>query len=64
MNYISTYDEVDHEMKPSLKEMEVIYGRGYEILKQLGYNGKVCGVKDQGICVPIDPNMQEITKGH
>lgn len=62
-NYTSTYDEDDHE-NPSSKAMEAINGRGYQLLKQLGYNGKGCGVKEQGICVPIEPNTQETTKGH
>lgn len=44
-NYTFTYDECDHEKPPNPKEMEKIYGRGYELLKKLGYNGKWCCIK-------------------
>lgn len=40
--------------------MERLYGRGYELMKQLGYNGKGCGKHEQGICVPIEPNTQDM----
>lgn len=42
--------------------MEAIYGRSYQILKQFGYNGKGCGVKEWGNYVPIELKMQEKTR--
>lgn len=38
--YTSTYDKIDHEKPPSLREMEALYGKGYQLLKQFSYNGK------------------------
>lgn len=32
-------------------------------MRHLGYNGKGCGAREQGIHVPIDPNTQETTCG-
>lgn len=61
--YTSTYDGIDHEKPPSSKEMEALYGKGYQLLKQFGYNGKGCGMKEKGIRVPIEPNIQETTRG-
>lgn len=54
MDYTFSYDETEYEKSPSLKEMEKLYGRGYQLLKQFDYNGKGCGVKEQGICSPIE----------
>lgn len=43
--------------------MEALYGQGYQLLKQLGYNGKGCGLKEQVIRVPIEPDIQETKSG-
>lgn len=32
-------------------------------MKQIGYSWKGFGAREQGICVPIEPNMQGMTNG-
>lgn len=39
-NYTTNFDEVHFEQPPNLKEIKNIYGKGYELMKQLCYIGK------------------------
>lgn len=57
------FDEVDYEQPPNLKEMKNLNRKGCELMRQLGYNEKGCGAREQGICVSIEPNRQETTSG-
>lgn len=45
-SYTNFFDEIDYEQPPNPKEMERLYGRDYELMKQLEYNGKGCGKKE------------------
>jgi hypothetical protein len=54
-NYTKDLDTNNYEPPPNPTEMKNLYGRGYELMKQLGYSGKGCGVNEQGIHVSIEP---------
>lgn len=43
--------------------MKNIYGKGYGMMKRLGYTRKVCGTREKGICVPIELHMKENNNG-
>lgn len=48
---------VDHLFytKPPLgKELQEIYGPGYKLVSQLGYNRRGCGPNGQGIQIPLE----------
>lgn len=48
----TNFDEVKQPM--NLKEVKKIYGRGFELMKQLG---KGCDAIEQGIHIPINPKI-------
>lgn len=46
-SYTTKFDDIDYQQPPNPKEMERIYGKGYEFTKQLGYSGKYVARKNK-----------------
>lgn len=59
-------DHLFYTKPPSFKELHDIYGLGYKIVSQLGYDGKGCGPNGQGIQIPfeVEPHHHNIGLGY
>lgn len=40
-----------------------IYGPGYNLVSNLGYDGKGCGPNEQGIWIPLEPEPHHHNNG-
>lgn len=47
-------DHLFYTKPPSGKELQEIYGPGYKIVSQPGYDGRGCGHNEQGIWIPLE----------
>lgn len=56
-------DHLFYTKPPSFKELQNIYGLGYKLVSQLGYDGKGCGPNEKGIWIPLEPKPRHHNTG-